>query len=561
MSDPTPLALPPNSNPSDGDATPPNPALRGASDARIGIGIAGLAGAWRLSVLFDSAADPTWTFLRFDEQFYHEQGLRIAAGDWALDAAVLQMSPLYTAVVGFAYALSVPSHTTIAVLQQAMGVVTTLLVYALMRRWSSMTASAIVALLYTVTAPVLFYELHLAPDTLLALLVTGTTLAWLQASDAPQQLRRWALVGGLLGLTILTRPNWVLVVPVLLASAWLWTGAPRRIHATAVAAMTVACVLAPVALRNAIRGGDAVLVAASGGVNLYIGNGPDANGAFRRPDGWQLEAATGTLFLEATRIASDAAGRTLTAAEADTYWRQQAVAHMVANPGRTVALWGRKLRMSLQVVDVPNNRSYAFERRHLPLIGSPLLPQLGWVLLPGLLGLGWMIVRRRDRAAVILAVMGVVVPLGTLVGFFVLGRYRMPWVPLLAVGAGVAGTWVVAALARRDWRVAVPALVIGIGGWAASHTGPPPRSFAQDHFLRGFELYRAGATPESIPHFEAALASPSLRVLALRNLAIALAEVGRVREADARLEELLRETQQDSQLQEDATRMLEGLRD
>ena len=108
-------------------------------------------------------------------------------------------------------------------------------------------------------------------------------------------------------------------------AAWTAPGEPSRLRRAAYAACVLAglaILVAPVALHNRSRGA-AVLVASSGGENLYIGNRRGAQGDFTA-----IHPQAGDVF-SARRLARELAQRDLGGdpgpAEVSAYWRNRAI--------------------------------------------------------------------------------------------------------------------------------------------------------------------------------------------------------------------------------------------
>lgn len=99
--------------------------------------------------------------------------------------------------------------------------------------------------------------------------------------------RKWLVCGISLGLGALTRPNILVVAPLLAATiAWVSWRRARRAGLPWVTAtlrrmllLAVGCGMTvfPVALRNRVVGGEWVLIAAYGGVNFYLANNPESD--------------------------------------------------------------------------------------------------------------------------------------------------------------------------------------------------------------------------------------------------------------------------------------------
>jgi hypothetical protein len=114
-----------------------------------------------------------------------------------------------------------------------------------------------------------------------------------------------------------------------------------------------------------------------------------------------------------------------------------------------------KTEVFLNGYEVPANLNYYIERRYVGLLAGPWVTW-AWLLGPVVVGL-WA-VRRQWRRWFELYAYLLLMSLGT-IAFFIVGRFRAPLVPPLAVfaGAGAAWTW---ELARsRKWTAAAGAVI------------------------------------------------------------------------------------------------------
>jgi tetratricopeptide (TPR) repeat protein len=300
---------------------------------------------------------------------------------------------------------------------------------------------------------------------------------------------------------------------------------------------------APVTIRNAIVSGDFVLITSNAGLNFYIGNGPESSGAYQKPAGLDVEVdPAGRTLAEADL------GRPLSPSEVSAWWMDRSL-HWIRNrPVAAAALLVKKVSLFWTRMELPQIEHYGFTRRYVGLLKAPLL---GFGLLAPL-GLAGLLLERRDPVArplgLFLAAFCV-----SIVLFFVLSRYRMPVVPVLAVLSArtIIHTWR-AARARDLHRLAVP-----VGGTAVAallvHVNfyhvHPESAFDQFYYRLGIvheersrALARAGDGEGAARELEEAEAS--LREAVRRdpayprsrlNLGALLAQQGRYDEAEEHL--------------------------
>lgn len=89
-----------------------------------------------------------------------------------------------------------------------------------------------------------------------------------------------------------------------------------------------------------------------------------------------------------------------------------------------------------------------------------------------------------------------------MIGFFVVGRYRVAWFPWVAVGGAHGFTLLARAYAARNWRAAAPlgAGIIVVAAVAIAN-GPRPTT-ARSHFLRDYDLHVAGRPDLALAEYD-----------------------------------------------------------
>ncbi len=247
-----------------------------------------------------------------DGKFYHVVAQRIAAGDgytwlWP-DGAVTYAAhyPVgYPALVGALYALF-GGHPEVAMLLNALiGSVAVLATHRLAVRMSGRRAALFAALFVAISPCLVAYTPALMTEGLVA---TGLAVAaWCSvvAAEASSTRRRWGhwlLMCLVTGLTVLVRPQSVLLAPVL---GWcaLPSGTPwRRRVASVMAASALAVVVClPWTARNCARMDRCVFVSANGGWNLLIGTFPEGQGAWVPIDAERTPTECREVFEEAAK--------------------------------------------------------------------------------------------------------------------------------------------------------------------------------------------------------------------------------------------------------------------
>jgi hypothetical protein len=224
-----------------------------------------------------------------------------------------------------------------------------------------------------------------------------------------------------------------------------------------VLAAAVAVTLAPVVVFNSLRAGRPAGVSLNGGVNLYIGNGPQARGFFTVFAEYDFAGDPAGVDYLARKLGRPVAGRV----EADAIWAREAWRAVRADPGRAVALYLKKLWLHFQAWEIDQLTplpAWAEASPPLRLLVVPygLVSALG---LAGLVVLPWRERRLRPWAVALLVLVA-----GQSL-FFVVARYRQVVVPILALFGGLlllrpasrrqrllaAGVLLAALLVTRPW--------------------------------------------------------------------------------------------------------------
>ncbi|MBI3098029.1 MAG: tetratricopeptide repeat protein [Planctomycetes bacterium] len=281
------------------------------------------------------------------------------------------------------------------------------------------------------------------------------------AAAAPGRFRGvWWLAAGLFsGLSAITRPNWVFVVPVL--ALWIlvprWSGMAsrgRRWAAVGLLSLGTAIPIVPVEIEHYGACGEFVLLQANGGLNLYLGNRPGASGFTDVPPGIAFDS-----IVREARLA----GAT-TPGQQNAFFMKRVREFWREHPGEALRLLGKKALLLCSADETDPSFDLApaeweagltdplrclvwgLETRHVPHgprdaqdpvstriqrggCGLPVLVDFGILLacaavsLPRLLG---------SRNSVLLALVVIGYGVATSAGA-VCGRYRLPMIPLAGV--------------------------------------------------------------------------------------------------------------------------------
>ena len=369
--------------------------------------------------------DPLAAWPASDALYYVERArglLGLRADPLAREA--YHLPPLYPWVLAAVPGVQTGSLALVRVLQAVAGTLALAGVYRLARRRVSRTAALIAVGLTALYAPLTFYETRLLGDSLAFDLLVGVLVAADALADRGGNWRA-ALVGALTGLVCLLRPQALLLVPVLA----LWAaGLPRRPWWPLL--LAAAATIAPATLHNWRASGDLILVSDNGGVNLWLANTGPVSATFVAAD-----PAFGDIAVQARSaraVAESQAGRPLSAGEVSSWLSRAALGEIAAHP---LVFVQRVLVRARGLIETFETDIACF-----PAVEAGLVPGLRWLALPFgvLLGL-WVaagLLGGRLAKAPLLPALAVAGMVGlTALLFFHYSRFRLPLVPLLAIGA------------------------------------------------------------------------------------------------------------------------------
>jgi hypothetical protein len=488
----------------------------------VAIGLVGLV--LRVACARQFAADPLGRFLWIDEQAYWTRARAILAGQVLPDQPFYQ-DPLYPYLLA---ALMVVVGDSVAALRLAMaclGALTPLAVLWAGRIGLGRTTGLVAGCVAAVYGPFVLTDISLEKEGLGAL-VAAVALG-LSALVARRPTASVAALAGLAwGVLALLRANALVVGPI--GAAWCGWGVPRREKARWTPGPALAFAggfalsLSPTVAVNAIvsRPREFLLTTWQAGPNFYNGNGPEATGTFA-----DIPFVAAHPFFEADdyrREAERRTGRRLTPGEVSRFWFGQGLARWRMAPGASLRLLGLKGFLLANDHEVADNH-YGF---YVRLTAVPALAlgmvSFGWIAPCAALGVGR---ARRDRSPFWwFLVVATAAGLTATAVFFVVGRYRIPWVPgLILLGAAGVVDLARRLAAQRFKEAALPVLLLA--GPAAILAWAPTPVAAEDRWgqalRRQFKAYLAsGQIDLAIDALDDARA---LGVRPMRNLAAMMA--------------------------------------
>lgn len=435
-------------------------------------------------------------------------------------------APAYPYLVALLYALFGRGIAVVAFAQAGIDAASCAALSLIGRRWNGAGTGWVTGVLAALYGPLIYFTGQLEPATLAVFAVSLALWATPEATDG--RPARWSIAGAVWAAALLVRSEIVLALPLLLLHAWLSGG--RRLLARAAAAP--ALLLCASMTLNAVSSHHLVLLTTGSGVNLWLGNNPQADGV--------------NPFLHGPlqKVAHEVGAQARDAVEADAHFRDHALAFFRQQPGTALHLVLRKFLWLWTARELPNATDIDWQTGQSWLFHPPWFPPGHGVLLPLcvagalLLGRGW---RQRLLLAAPLAI-----GIGTSVLFFTNARFRLVMAPAQILLAGLALTYVARQLPA--WRERRSELARAAAGAALGLVA----AWANFYNVRGYQIPQiavniavlergAGDLPAAIRHLREGLRGDPQDPAAWVQLALTFEQAGRPEEARATWLESLRQ--------------------
>jgi tetratricopeptide (TPR) repeat protein len=379
-----------------------------------------------LSQIYDN---PTFEYPTLDARYHDEWAQAVAAGKLTQPQAFFR-APLYPYLLGLAYYVFGHNYLAPRIVQYLIGSIGVVLLTLLAFRLFGKRIALAAGLIFASYASVIYFEGELLLDFLLVPLDLLIFIFLYKAKENPSPLN-WILAGLWLGLSAITRPNILILIPAVLF--WVWycfhksESLQRQFKFAALFLIGVFLPILPVAIHNYRAEKPLVLIASQGGINFYIGNNPDADGFTSMMPG---RLQTNWELADIRAMAKAETGRDLSSSELSDFWYKEGLEYWNSEPAAAFKLLLKKTYLFFTRFEISNNQDIYLFWKNSSLIR--FLPVGFWLIGPlGLLGTLFSFVNRKARFLsffVLLYAFSVIL-------FFVNARFRLPVLPFLTLFA------------------------------------------------------------------------------------------------------------------------------
>jgi tetratricopeptide (TPR) repeat protein len=389
------------------------------------IGVLAAAFLLRVLLVLSLRGQPYFDTPIVDSAAYDEWAVKIAKESFWGDRAFYQ-DPLYPYGLGLFYKVFGRDFLWVRIAQAAVGTFGLWMLFEAVRRFLGYRTAIVALVLAAFYKTFLFYDTAILKEFLGAVAIEAALLMW--AMDWKYKALAF---GAALGVGTLVRGNLLLLA---VAAAGFLAVRREWKPAGLVVAGALLCIL-PATIRNAAVAHDFVLTTSQFGPNLYTGNNPENVTGRYRPPSFLVAGAPEYEEPGFRKEAERIAGHPLKASEIDAYWRGRALSYIGSNFGTFVGVTAKRALMLLNGFEVPDNYNIPFMARFSWVLRAPLFT-FGLFVAPlaaAGLYLSW---PERGKFAMHYVLLGAY--FGSILFFFVFGRYRLPIVPLLIVFAAHA---------------------------------------------------------------------------------------------------------------------------
>jgi tetratricopeptide (TPR) repeat protein len=392
---------------------------------------------FRLVALIRLASSPLLLPGGSDMQFYDDWAKQILHGHWT-DHQAFYGLPLYPFLLALLYRIFGYGPFVSGFLQAALDAGTAGLIYKITTRFMTpasgvaSTAAKVTGILaaagWCFFVPAEAYSVILMP-TAGATFVFWVLVWQIVRTDSAPSTFRCFMSGLLLGVSAMGVATVLFLVPLFLAAIFLRrTNTPQSAMATALLIAGVLAGTAPCWIHNCFVARDPVFLSAHSGINLWLGNNPDATGYPSFPG---LHAGQGQMLHDSIDQAEAAVGRALKRSEVSRFWSNKAREYIASNPGPWLKLLARKMANFWNAFEYDDLGVIVNLRQH-----SVIWPGLHFGLI-AIFGLAGAIVSWRAFPGSRWIVAAIALQLAAILPVFVTERYRLPVVPGLLILAGL----------------------------------------------------------------------------------------------------------------------------
>lgn len=422
------------------------------------------------------------------------------------------------------------NYLIVRIIQHLMGAMSCGTIYLIGRRLYGHSIGLIIGLWSSIFSPFLFHE-GLLLTSASTILFLSLSIYYLMLSVESLNPRTALLVGVLLGLSALCRPNVLLLTPVYFFG--IICKDPKSIIKSATPYLMILgifIVIFPVTLRNYKVGKDWVLISSGGGFNFFLGNNDEATGVFHIPPKSGVMNDY-TMYQSSHMVAERNLGMKLKPSKASQYWLLIGLNFIKKSPAKAASLFWRKFNFFWNNKEITNMYQYEFFRKYSFLLHG--VPQsFGVAALFGLIGAFW-ILYEGSREEMILPGLLFTYMLSVII-FVVSSRLREPIAIFLFLSAGYTFRKLKDFKQLRAWiKILLPGLFLSLFIYQKlpDNIRPITESYSYSYFQLGKKFIKLKNYNQAMNFLSAALETDPNNIRIMVEVAKAAEKMGKITKA------------------------------
>ncbi|MFH2035363.1 MAG: tetratricopeptide repeat protein [Candidatus Zixiibacteriota bacterium] len=503
----------------------------------------------RLIYLIQAQSNPMFYHPMIDELWNLNWAREINGGNFWGDTAYFR-GPLYPYLLALFLKIGGDSLFIARLFQILISAGSATVLYLLGMKLTNRTIGIISAGAYTLYGTLMMYEsMFLIPVLFNFLNILGIYLMISHRREF--NIKKWLIIGIVFGLSAITRPNIMLIVPLFII--WIYFGfsdikeLKKRLMIPAIYLLGILIPVLSVTIRNYAVADEFILISSQGGVNFYIGNNPEAEGlTMLMPEIDLNESISWSQFIDATRSAAEKeAGHSLTASEESSFWSKKAWGYILGNPFGFIELTYKKLIYFLTGFENSDQTDIYQTRQYSSLLSILLWKKIFFfpfgILFPlAIVGVINLWKRRKDFSLLYIFIVGYI---PTVILFLVTARHRLPVIPFMIILAVAGGYAFFKATNRKDWstftKLVIPFMVLLVFSNQTYFEIGFENEF-QTHYNLALTYKRQGNLPMAEKEYKEALLKYPESAVALNSLGYIQFEMGKTDEASDNYRRALR---------------------
>ncbi len=331
--------------------------------------------------------------------------------------------PLYFYFLALIYKIFGIDAGIARLIQMLLGVLTTFLTYFIAKKVFNKTVGYISLIISILYGMFYIHEGVLLMESLVTFLNILTVFLLLRVQDNPSY-KNFTYSGISLGLSALARANILLFVPFILI--WMLKNSKLKTQNSKLLKYGFLCLItlltiSPATIRNYLASGKFVLISTNGPVSLWIGNNPYASGEFKYPPSPYNEMIAEKVKEKGEKV-----------------YIGEVVSFIKKEPKAFIKLLFKKFLLFWSSYEIDNNLNSLIQRNYSTLLKLPIFLGFGSV---GILALVGIILSIKFSRKPFLLYVFLFSGVSAIVIIFVLGRYKICFLPIFIVFAGFALYW------------------------------------------------------------------------------------------------------------------------